>query len=85
MKLGAEMPSWESEVMEHRFESSAPAKYIDGFSRGEPHRMDSDGYRRSDDVCCTDAIALKVKQEFAAKEKSKKTTQSIAKGGKKAA
>jgi ParB family chromosome partitioning protein len=33
----------------------------------------------------TDAITLKVKQEFAAKEKSKKTTQSIAKGGKKVA
>jgi ParB family chromosome partitioning protein len=31
----------------------------------------------------TDAIALKVKLEFAAKEKSKKTTQSTAKAGKK--
>jgi len=33
----------------------------------------------------TDAIVVQVKQEFAAKEKTKKATQSTAKAGKKAA
>jgi ParB family chromosome partitioning protein len=52
---------------------------------GEANRF----YRRRDSEACykvdTDAIALKVKQEFAAKEKAKKAVQPVAKVAKKAA